>query len=54
MWGLAIGVALTVFYFSLTTFFAVQAKALKAKQQAEENKHKQPDDTTATDKRKAG
>jgi hypothetical protein len=27
--GLAIGVALTVFFFSLATFFTVQAKALE-------------------------
>jgi len=35
--GLVIGVALTVFYFSLATFFAVQAKALEATEKVAEN-----------------
>jgi hypothetical protein len=35
--GLAIGVVLTVFYFSLATFFAVNAKALQATQKVAEN-----------------
>lgn len=35
--GLMIGVALTVFYFSLATFFGVQAKALEATQKVAEN-----------------
>jgi hypothetical protein len=35
--GLVIGVVLTVFYFSLTTFFAVQARALEATQKVAEN-----------------
>jgi hypothetical protein len=35
--GLVIRVALTVFYFSLATFFAVNAKALEATQTAAEN-----------------
>ena len=35
--GLVIGVVLTVFYFSLATFFAVQAKALEATQKVAEN-----------------
>ena len=52
--GLAIGVGLTVFYFSLATFFKAHAKALKAQQQAEENRHKQAEDATVIDKKRAG
>ena len=37
--GLVIGVALTAFYFSLATFFAVNAKALQATQKVAENGH---------------
>jgi hypothetical protein len=50
--GLVIGVVLTVFYFSLATFFAVQAKALDAQQKAEEERNKNAQDATATDKGK--
>ena len=35
--GLVIGVVLTVFYFSLATFFGVQAKTLEATQKVAEN-----------------
>jgi hypothetical protein len=35
--GLMIGVVLTVFYFSLATFFRVQAKALETTQKVAEN-----------------
>ena len=37
--GLVIGVVLTTFYFSLATFFAVNAKALEATQKVAENDH---------------
>lgn len=37
--GLVIGVVLTAFYFSLATFFAVNAKALEATQKVAENGH---------------
>jgi len=43
--GLVIGVVLSVFYFSLATFFAVQAKALDAQQKAEEERNKNKDVT---------
>ena len=52
--GLVIGVGLTVFYFSLATFFAVQAKALNALQKAADKGTENAKDATATDKRKAG
>ena len=42
--GLVIGVVLTVFYFSLATFFAVQAKALKATQKGAENGNENAED----------
>ena len=48
--GLVIGVALTVFYFSLATFFAVQAKALDEQQKAEEERNKNAQYASATDK----
>ena len=35
--GLVIGVVLTIFYFSLATFFAAQAKVLKEIQKVAEN-----------------
>jgi hypothetical protein len=35
--GLVIGVVLTVFYFSIAAFFAVQAKALEATQKVPKN-----------------
>ena len=47
--GLVIGVVLTVFYFSLATFFAVNAKALQATQKVAEN-----GDENAGDKSKPG
>ena len=42
--GLMIGVALTVFYFSLATFFGVQAKALEATQKVAENGNENAED----------
>ena len=48
--GLVIGVVLTVFYFSLATFFAVQAKALDEQQKGEEERNKNAQDASATDK----
>ena len=42
--GLVIGVVLTVFYFSLATFFAVQAKALDEQKKAEEERNKNAQD----------
>jgi len=47
--GLVIGVVLTVFYFSLATFFAVNAKALEATQKPAENRNE-----TAEDQSKLG
>lgn len=57
--GLAIGVGLTILYFSLATFFEVNAKALDAKalsviQKAAEIGNEKAKDLTATDKRNAG
>jgi hypothetical protein len=62
--GLAVGVGLTVLYFSLGTFFEVNAKALDAKaltenslsaiQKAAEKANAKAKDVTAPDKRKAG
>jgi hypothetical protein len=62
--GLAIGVGLTVLYFSLATFFEVNAKALNAKalpenslgaiQKAAKKSNEEAKDVTAPDKRKAG
>jgi hypothetical protein len=42
--GLVIGVVLTVFYFSLATFFAVNAKALQATQKVAENGNENAED----------
>jgi len=62
--GLAIGVGLTVLYFSLATFFDVNVKALEAKaltensfsaiQKAAEKANENAKDVTAPDKKKAG
>jgi hypothetical protein len=62
--GLAIGVGLAVLYFSLATFFEVNAKALDAKaltenslsaiQKAAEQSNEKAKDLTAPDKREAG
>ena len=52
--GLVIGVALTVFYFSLATFFAVQTKALEAAQTGAENRNAIIDKRRGGDRRKAG
>jgi hypothetical protein len=52
--GLAIGVGLTILYFSLATFFAVNARALNAKQKAPKNGNEGAEDSIATDRRKAG
>jgi hypothetical protein len=56
---LAIGVGLTILYFSLATFFEVNAKALDAKalsviQKAAEIGNEKAKDLTAPDKRNAG
>jgi hypothetical protein len=52
--GLAIGVELTVLYFALAEFFAVNARVLNAKQKEAENGHWSAEDSLATDSRKAG
>jgi sorbitol-specific phosphotransferase system component IIBC len=52
--GLAIGVGLTVPYFALAEFFAVNARALNAKQKAAENGNESAQDSIAMDKRKVG
>jgi hypothetical protein len=48
--GLIIGVALTIFYFSLATFFRANARALNAVEKAEHAK-KNAADVTATQKK---
>lgn len=50
--GLIIGVALTIFYFSLASFFRVNAKALDVVQKAE-NAKKNAAGAAATDRKKA-
>jgi len=50
--GLAVGVGLTVLYFSLVTFFQVNAKGLDSKGQATAKADKYTEGTS--DKRKAG
>ena len=53
--GLVIGVVLTVLYFSLDTFFAVNAKARNTIETGAENGNENAEDATAIiDKRKAG
>ena len=52
--GLVIGVVLTVFYFSLATFFAVQEKALEAAQKRAESGNAIIDRRKAGDRRKGG
>jgi hypothetical protein len=52
--GLVIGVVLTVFYFSLAAFFAVNARALDATQKAAEGGKGNAESATVADKRKAG
>jgi len=42
--GLVLGVALTVFYFSMAAFFRVQARALDEQQKAEEERNKNAQD----------
>ena len=51
--GLVIGVVLTVFYFSLATFFAVQAKALEATQKVAENGNENAEDKKLDESAKA-
>lgn len=51
--GLAIGVGLTVLYFSLATFFAVNARVLNAKRKGRDG-NETAEDSIATDRRKAG
>jgi hypothetical protein len=50
--GLAIGVGLTILYFSLATFFAVNARALNGKKKAAENSNETAEDSIATESRK--
>lgn len=50
--GLIIGVTLTVFYFSLATFFGANTKALNPVEKRE-NTRKNVADATATKKKKA-
>jgi hypothetical protein len=52
--GLIIGVVLTVLYFSLATFFAVNAKALNTIEKGGENGNEKAEDATAIGRRKAG
>jgi hypothetical protein len=52
--ALAIGVGLTVLFSALTTFFAVNLRALNGKQKEAENGNENAEDPTATDRRKAG
>lgn len=52
--GLVIGVALTVFYFSLASFFAVQAKALEAAQKRSGYGNATIERRKTGDRRKAG
>lgn len=52
--GLVIGVGLTVLYFALAEFFAVNARALNPSEEAEKNVKNNAEDATAKDRRKAG
>jgi hypothetical protein len=52
--GLVIGVVLTVFYFSLAAFFAVNARALEATQKAAEGVKGNAEGAPIPDKRKVG
>jgi hypothetical protein len=52
--GLVIGVAITAFYFSLATFFAVHAKALDALQKRSGSRNATIDRRKGGDRRKAG
>jgi hypothetical protein len=47
-------VELTVLYFALAEFFAVNARVLNAKQKEAESGHWSAEDSLATDSRKAG
>ena len=49
--GFVIGVVLTVFYFSMATFFAVQARVL---QKAAEKNDENAEDASTIDRRKVG
>jgi hypothetical protein len=51
--GLIIGVGLTVFYFSLTTFFGANTKALNAVQKVENAKKNAAEATATKKERKA-
>ena len=51
--GLVIGVALTIFYFSLATFFAVHSKALEAAQKATENRNENAEHASAMNEMRA-
>lgn len=52
--GLVIGVALTVFYFSLATFFEVEAKTLEAAQKRSGSDNATINRRKGGDRRKAG
>ena len=53
--GLVIGVVLTILYFSLATFFAVNAKALNTIEKGVQHGHENAEDVTAViDRRKGG
>ena len=52
--GLAIGVGLSILYFSLATFFAVNARALNAKQKVADNGNESAEVSIARDGRKTG
>ncbi len=52
--GLIIGVALTILYFSLATFFGANDKALNVVEKRENAKKRAADATVTEKKRKAG
>jgi hypothetical protein len=52
--GLVIGVVLTVFYFSLATFFAVNARALNTIEKGGEDGNEKVEGATAIDRRRTG
>jgi len=52
--GLAMGAGLTVLYFALAEFFAVNARALNAKHKATENGNENLEGSISMDERKVG
>ena len=52
--GLVIGIALTIFYFSMATFFEVKAKELEAAQKWPGSGNATVDRRKGEDRRKAG